>query len=309
MQVLIDKLQHEQISLKETRNNIVKSLKSALKIVTEQFLEAKQSLQSELITDEKKLRFLTDVSRGTIENLEKLVTKGEHLLQLTQSCRRLETEREKILKFSDSMSLDEENSSISDESEKDKKEDVEEIFMKVKMESIESKGDEQETGAASTSSVTESEAPQTNKNYKILIRHKYRSKVKKVEKIRMGERLRKELDMIEASTSTHCLKKGKIKSIEKLDTDGIASSPVDVLPKSGIIEESIESLLKMDAVWFCYNRVKLSYGDLKEEKIKLIHENEQLKDTIKRVLEEAILRYRPPTKAPNRIRYVYLQTA
>lgn len=264
-------------------------------------MSAKQSLQAEITSDDKKLRLLTDISKQSLAELEKLLTKGEYMLQLMQSCRRLETQKEKVLKFADFSAKIRGtfSSDLSEESDTNISKDVEEVFMKVRMESIESKDDDNYEDHEEIKPERRVKIIEETKKYKILIRHKHKAKVTKSAQIEVGEKLKKELDLM-TMTSWKCPKR-KSKS-NLLQTDSL-----DVeydRPKTGVIEDNVDCLMNLEPLWFIYNKVKLDYVELREEKASLVKENEMMKQTIKSILEDAVLKTREVPKAPLRIRYL-----
>ncbi|KAI4456301.1 nyd-sp28 protein [Holotrichia oblita] len=302
-EIEIERLKDEYITLIRTRKNVIRSLETALKVVAKQSLSAKQSLQAEITLDGKKLRVLTDISNQCLTELEKLVTKGEFMLQLMQSCRRFETEKEKVLKFADfsekirrTFSSDE-----SEESDSIRNKDVEEVFMKVQMESIESKDDDEEIKAGVSLEIEPERRVriiEETKKYKILIKHKYKPKITKSAQIVVGEKLKKELDLV-ALTSWKCPKKrSKSKLLQAGSLDDYDR------PKTGVIEDNIDCLMDLEPLWFLYNKVKLDYVELREEKANLIEENEMMKQTIKSILEDTVLKTREVPKASLKIRYL-----
>lgn len=297
-QIQIEKLKDEYVTLKTTRDKVIKSLETATKAVNVQSLSVKKRLQNELTLDEKQLRLLIATSKHCIGDLEKILSTGEYILQLAQSCRRFETEKEKIMRFS---GLPVEvagisSTSSSEESDLTPKRDVEEVFMKVRMESIENRDGEVQEEVAKFGEQGVQTIKGTTK-YKILIKHKYKVKIKKTVQVKVGERLRKELDMVSA-TSAICPKRRSKSVPEEINYSD------DVLFKGGIIEENIESLSKLDPIWFLYNGIKLDYAELRQEKVRLIEENRLLKQTIKSVLENAVLRSKEASRPIKKIRFV-----
>ncbi|KAK9752744.1 hypothetical protein QE152_g4002 [Popillia japonica] len=272
-EIEIERLKDEYITLITTRKNVIRSLEAALKVVGGQSLSAKQSLQAEITSDDKKLRLLTDISKQSLAELEKLLTKGEYMLQLMQSCRRLETQKEKVLKFADFSAKIRGtfSSDLSEESDTNISKDVEEVFMKVRMESIESKDDDNYEDHEEIKPERRVKIIEETKKYKILIRHKHKAKVTKSAQIEMWS-------MIGLKPASR--------------------------PKTGVIEDNVDCLMNLEPLWFIYNKVKLDYVELREEKASLVKENEMMKQTIKSILEDAVLKTREVPKAPLRIRYL-----
>ncbi|GJQ86375.1 putative regulation of cilium movement [Trypoxylus dichotomus] len=305
----IEKLKDEGATLKLTRENIIKSLETALKVVNFQSLKAKQRLQAEITLDEKQLISLTDISKRCTEDLEKIVTKGEFVLQLVQSCRRLETQKEKVLRFSYTSleCIGNVSSAASEDSDITRRDDVEEVFMKVRMESIESKNGEDDTEGVTQQDEDKRERHakeiKRTKKYKILIKHKYKPKIRKSTQIHVGEKLKKELELV-ATTTKMCAIKQKKKAKAQVDIDTVDAENGEDPPKTGVIEENLEPLMKLEGMWILYNKVKLDYVELREEKAYLMEENQILKGAIKSLLEEAVLKTKPPPKTPVRIRYI-----
>lgn len=63
------------------------------------FLHSKNQLQEHLVLDEKQIKRLTVVSNKTIVELEMISGKGEKIMLLSQSCKKYETEREKVTRW------------------------------------------------------------------------------------------------------------------------------------------------------------------------------------------------------------------
>lgn len=85
--------------MKIDREKIIKNLESELEELNRSFLKMKKTLQKHLQTDERKLNFLTDCATGSFQYLERLAKKGEQLKILANTCKKFETEREKVSKW------------------------------------------------------------------------------------------------------------------------------------------------------------------------------------------------------------------
>lgn len=66
------------------------------KILTTKFLKVRKTLKAEQEKDEQKLKLLSYACFNTTEYLEKLNRKGEYIMNMSNICSKLETEREKL---------------------------------------------------------------------------------------------------------------------------------------------------------------------------------------------------------------------
>lgn len=77
----------------------VTSLELEIKTLQREILTARRKLKNELQNDDLKIKVLSSVCYGTQEYLQKLRQKGVHILNLSDTCKKFETEREKLNKY------------------------------------------------------------------------------------------------------------------------------------------------------------------------------------------------------------------
>lgn len=60
------------------------------------FLKVKKRLKTDQEKDEEKIKFLSNICFNTTQYLENLNRKGKHILNISRTCKKFETEREKL---------------------------------------------------------------------------------------------------------------------------------------------------------------------------------------------------------------------
>ncbi|XP_072927052.1 dynein regulatory complex subunit 2 [Hemitrygon akajei] len=80
----------------ETKHRKIREGKDAIK---QHFLMQKNQMNSLRASEHEQLVKLTVESKGAIEALKNICAKGEHILKMAEACRKLETEKEKVLPF------------------------------------------------------------------------------------------------------------------------------------------------------------------------------------------------------------------
>lgn len=96
---MIDQLQRDHEIMLSERENKIKTLKIQLVDLNKYFLKIKKDLQKDLQTDEKKMHYLIECTTNSVQHLEKLAKKGEQIKNLANTCKKYETEREKVSKW------------------------------------------------------------------------------------------------------------------------------------------------------------------------------------------------------------------
>lgn len=64
-----------------------------------QFSNVKIQLQKNLLTDERQLIFMTDESNKSIKHLEDALNRGTQILQLAETCKKYETEKDFLIRY------------------------------------------------------------------------------------------------------------------------------------------------------------------------------------------------------------------
>ncbi|XP_023704151.1 dynein regulatory complex subunit 2 isoform X2 [Cryptotermes secundus] len=96
---LITRLKKQLASLKMLQKQKIDDLKAQHSYYGQYFFSLRNQLVYNKKFDEKQLSFLIVSSNEVIKELELLCEKGERILHLASVCRRMETEREKVLPF------------------------------------------------------------------------------------------------------------------------------------------------------------------------------------------------------------------
>lgn len=95
----IKKLREQFNDLKQSEGNKVLDLEAEMQYFSNTFLSLKNKLEIDSQHDFNQLVRLSDTSNFTFCYLEKLIKKGETLLKIAAICRKLETQKEKIMPF------------------------------------------------------------------------------------------------------------------------------------------------------------------------------------------------------------------
>lgn len=91
----LERLKQEYSNLIENREEQMRNLKYAVELTTQRFFKMRKTLSAEIKLDENQLASLSNVSNKAIEDLEKILRKGQQILLMIETCRKLETEDEK----------------------------------------------------------------------------------------------------------------------------------------------------------------------------------------------------------------------
>ncbi|XP_022916476.1 dynein regulatory complex subunit 2-like [Onthophagus taurus] len=281
-EIQIERYRGELKTLVSQRTESINFLKNTINDLNKLTLNLKMRLKKDLDRDEKKLRVLSESAKESMDELRKWERKGEFLLGLAQNCRKYETQKEKVLRFSKNEVNKEEFFVVEEENNLNG-------FMKINIqEQKDEEKDSEEIEEEEEEEKVENEIFKTA-TYKILIKQKFKLKPIKSE-INLSEKVQKELETFELKQK--CLKK---------PIDLIQQAPKSSKPTStGIIDESLDYLMKLNGIWNLFNKVKIDCGDLKAEKLILLEENQRLKCLLKRILEEAVLESRNVEK--NKVR-------
>ncbi|XP_066151654.1 dynein regulatory complex subunit 2 [Euwallacea fornicatus] len=90
-------IHHED--LVKQKSDKVNSLEAEETFLKAKFLSVKNTLKQDLALDEKQLRYLTATSNEILNHLVQLSESGRHLLSLSRTCQKYETERERVMKW------------------------------------------------------------------------------------------------------------------------------------------------------------------------------------------------------------------
>lgn len=101
--LLIVYLQDQIQKLSKRYDEIVKhcdaeteSLESDIKSLSKEFLKVRKDFEIEKKIYDKKIRLLSSSSYSILQLLEKICKKGDHIMNLSNTCKKFETEREKL---------------------------------------------------------------------------------------------------------------------------------------------------------------------------------------------------------------------
>ncbi|XP_066246793.1 dynein regulatory complex subunit 2 [Euwallacea similis] len=81
------------------KSDKINSLETEETFLKTKFLKVKNRLKLDLELDEKQLRYLTAISNEVLNHLVQLSESGRHLLSLSRTCQKYETERERVMKW------------------------------------------------------------------------------------------------------------------------------------------------------------------------------------------------------------------
>lgn len=90
-------MKKEYETLKINTEEAFKYLTVAKEQYSDYYAKIRKQLQKDLINDEKQLLFMTDESNKSVNYLEKILNKGSQILQLIDTCRKYETEKDSLI--------------------------------------------------------------------------------------------------------------------------------------------------------------------------------------------------------------------
>ncbi|CAG9767378.1 unnamed protein product [Ceutorhynchus assimilis] len=96
---LIKILKTNHKDMLKMKTDKVQSLEAEEKLLNIKFLKIRKDLKVHLALDEKQLRLLTATSNQALEELNLVLEKGRHVLALSITCKKFETDRERISKW------------------------------------------------------------------------------------------------------------------------------------------------------------------------------------------------------------------
>uniref|UniRef100_A0A6P7G838 Uncharacterized protein LOC114334810 n=1 Tax=Diabrotica virgifera virgifera TaxID=50390 RepID=A0A6P7G838_DIAVI len=102
--VLKDQLNKELEEVQVAQEQQLTTLNEELDVLQKQFNNVRTNLHRDLQLDDKKLKLLVDEASSTKDYLENLLRKGNEILFLVETCKKLETDREKLSKWFSSTS-------------------------------------------------------------------------------------------------------------------------------------------------------------------------------------------------------------
>lgn len=100
-QKLIKTTKAKNESFHENSENQIKHLTKDRDILKKQYEKLKKGLTLDIKKSEKRLTFMTICSNNSLKELDKMIKKGENIMQIITCCRRLETEDEKNMSWSE----------------------------------------------------------------------------------------------------------------------------------------------------------------------------------------------------------------
>ncbi|CAH1116925.1 unnamed protein product [Phaedon cochleariae] len=247
-------------------------------ILTKQFLKIRRNLQTDLKTDEEQIKMLSDVSCKTIQYLESVAQKGQRILSLGQTCKKFETEREKIIKW---MPLSNEylvspveglQVSSSEKTRKDSLKDSVEP-----MDPLQPRSPELKATRLTKSTLKSKERPKTTIPKSISSPSiPLETPTPELQKITTIQNITLQTRTFDDSSSS-----SSSATTEQIDYD-------EEKPKS-LLDRCFVSLQGLEGFWFTCNKVQVDYLEVQEEKRVLAKENKQLRGTIRAVLEAAAM--------------------
>ncbi|KAJ8923075.1 hypothetical protein NQ315_001627 [Exocentrus adspersus] len=285
---LLNDLEKDYDNKLHERQVTVKHLENELEDLNKAFLKVKKNLQRDLQTDEKLLFFLTDLATQSLRYLEGVLKKGEHTRNLANTCKKFETEREKIFKYiplahrlrkyeGDVVDYQE---SLKIISEQMKAVGTVEDNVHLPLLKLPRKKSSGRPKTAASDTVSKSAVTSTSDSKRI-------TTVKEV-KIQFKASSRD----AESSSSTYSTPRSRETSTKN------------------IFERCFDSLQNLENFWLTFNQVEIDYMEIKEEKSVLEEENKKLRGMIRAVLEAAALSQpesnsRVSTRLPSKRRSAY----
>ncbi|KAJ9596921.1 hypothetical protein L9F63_012046 [Diploptera punctata] len=95
----ITNLKYQVVTLRTSELEKINDLKAQRAYYIQLFWSLRKQLVNNKKHDENQLKIMTSASNAAIKEMELVVEKGGRILQLASMCRRMETEREKVLPF------------------------------------------------------------------------------------------------------------------------------------------------------------------------------------------------------------------
>ncbi|XP_030755341.1 dynein regulatory complex subunit 2 [Sitophilus oryzae] len=282
---LIGTLENSYAEIKKRRGERLQTLELEEADLKKKFLIVKKRLKNDLALDELRLRFLSSCSNSILEYFQNLLSKGQHLVSLSVTCTKFETERERITKWIPiteiTLSRDVDGGLTDDE--KLYQRAVEKGFSLPKL---------KHTGSP-TSEEKIRTRPMTSITYGVLTSQTTEADIdSEVESKKIAP-----IEDIKFEAKKLC------GGSEDPELEGQTSSGASsVSHQRDILDECIEDLEKMESFWNLYNKVEIDVMELKEERSVLQKENKQLRGFIRAVLEAAALaKTIPDSKVSTRV--------
>ncbi|XP_072384937.1 dynein regulatory complex subunit 2 isoform X1 [Diabrotica undecimpunctata] len=108
-EALKDQLKKELEEVQIAQEQQLTTLNEELDVLQKQFNNIRTALHRDLQLDDKKLKLLVEAASSTKNYMENLLRKGNDILFLVETCKKLETEREKLSKWFSSTSKNAKN--------------------------------------------------------------------------------------------------------------------------------------------------------------------------------------------------------
>lgn len=239
----------------ENTEEELEKLSKSQKDLNEHYSKLKRKLTNSLKAQDKKFTKMTLVSDGVVKKFEAIYKKGETILHIVSSCRKLETEEERSDNWSNLRKKWYELFNLYDQSVEDK------LLKKKKEEEI------SESDIEESIKVTDPKSEEEEIVIEPLPEEEKSLKQESVEEVVVETKPKKEMEEI----------------VEDKEEEG--EEEEDIL-------EHFKYLECLKDLWWVHNRVETDIIDLKQKKIELQAENKRLRSIIKGILEDAAIKSR-----------------
>lgn len=98
-QAEVHTLKEQLENLKSAQDLKISLLDVELKELKQDFFKKRKDLKKDLETDDLKMKVLVEASTESIEYLKKIAQRGEYIRNLAESCKKFETDREKLVNW------------------------------------------------------------------------------------------------------------------------------------------------------------------------------------------------------------------
>ncbi|XP_060522522.1 dynein regulatory complex subunit 2-like [Cylas formicarius] len=262
---LVSTLKSKQNELRESTELKTNDLDVEERRLNDKFIAIKKRLKTHLDVDDKKLRLMTFAANETLDLLVQLNEKGRHIVALSQTCRKFETEREKVARFIPTPKIDEVDLNI--DHERNTLTDDEKLTqLTLQTDMCKIKG-----------------RPQTAIPSRFL-----------------GESSKIDSSGVPTPETVSIAPIEEVTLLQKsIDVQATSDCPVQ---RDTFLGKCYESLRRVENFWKMYNKVEIDIMEIKEERKVLTKENKQLRGVIRAVLEAAALKKsNPESRASARV--------
>ncbi|XP_023021023.2 dynein regulatory complex subunit 2 [Leptinotarsa decemlineata] len=299
-EIAIDNSKKEYAIVQHAQEGKINYLELQLKILNKHFLNIRRNLQLDLQTDEKQMKLLTDISAKSLKYLENLNQKGQHITNLAETCKKFETDREKLVKW---IPKTREFLNSGEESPPEmESDDMKKTMPEISVDGSKVFEDHSSNIPDYAKSKSRSAPSEDRQRPKTSIAERILSPQKTIPNTPTPE-------PNNVTTIQNIVLQAKPHS--KSSSPSSSDSSVSLEDKSkSILERCFESLKDLEGFWISYNKVEVDFLEIKDEKKLLEKENKQLRGMIRAVLEAAALSKSFPnskvsTRLPSRRRSIY----